>query len=546
MFLTLISSTILSIASLISAQEPPYLSPVLIQPGLATPKCLQPQNGASTSGTPIVLADCTGSTAQEWFFSNGLIRVFSNMCITVPNGNTATGQQLEIQTCDSSNNNQLWFYNFFNRNQISLTNDRGTCIDLTSGSTANGNIISVASCVSGNHNQVWNVGYLANTLPATSEEDQFGINDCGTHSSQSSSCQTIWINDVDDFCLWAPPSVGTIGDTEREEVGWCTKAGRGTRVIPDGTLSGVHFVHTPDYVQVTGVGHFENINIPKGDSGGELDPHGSDGKGNPIGGLVYGNTFGSALQYHEWTSFISDGLFCFRACVGPNAAELCQHIYDEMGCYWNMPANYDSGVFESCLGDDDLPMGVYGTSTWHQGTSPTPSAHPAASSSDCRRLSTVSVGTVTSGSSGSSSTTTTTSTTTSPSSTPTGHAVHPQASSSKCLTAASASKGAHVTIQDCNGSAGQQWTRSGSTFKVFGSFCLDNTNGVETNGNKLQVWSCSSGNKNQEWTTNSQNEIVLENTSFCVDLTNGVTTDGNQIQVWHCSTGNKNQEWHIV
>jgi hypothetical protein len=28
-----------------------------------------------------------------------------------------------------------------------------------------------------------------------------------------------------------------------------------------------------------------------------------------------------------------------------------QHIYDVMGCEWNMPANYDAGVFESCEGD---------------------------------------------------------------------------------------------------------------------------------------------------------------------------------------------------
>ena len=27
----------------------------------------------------------------------------------------------------------------------------------------------------------------------------------------------------------------------------------------------------------------------------ELDPHGADGNGNPIGGLVYGNSFGSQV-----------------------------------------------------------------------------------------------------------------------------------------------------------------------------------------------------------------------------------------------------------
>ena len=67
-----------------------------------------------------------------------------------------------------------------------------------------------------------------------------------------------------------------------------------------------------------------------------------------VGGLVYGNSFGTGLQYHEWTSFISDTEFCFRACVGSMATSYCQHIYDIMGCYWNMPANYDAGVFENC------------------------------------------------------------------------------------------------------------------------------------------------------------------------------------------------------
>jgi len=203
------------------------------------------------------------------------------------------------------------------------------------------------------------------------------------------------MNDADDFCLWAPPSPnGAIGETEREEVAWCTKSGRGTRVIPDGTLEGVHFVKTQDYVQVTGVGDFTKINVKKGDGGGELDPHGADGNGNPIGGLVFGNSFSQNLQYHEWTSFISDGQFCMRACVGPNAKENCQHIYDDMGCWWNMPANYDSGTFESCQGDDALPMGVYGTSTWHQGASPTPSAHPVPASSECRSFPTITSGPV--------------------------------------------------------------------------------------------------------------------------------------------------------
>lgn len=37
---------------------------------------------------------------------------------------------------------------------------------------------------------------------------------------------------------------------KRIEVAYCTQAGYGTRVLPDGTLTGAHFVQTPDYVQV--------------------------------------------------------------------------------------------------------------------------------------------------------------------------------------------------------------------------------------------------------------------------------------------------------
>ncbi|GLB44774.1 putative ricin-type beta-trefoil [Lyophyllum shimeji] len=123
---------------------------------------------------------------------------------------------------------------------------------------------------------------------------------------------------------------------------------------------------------VTGVGDFTKINIRKGDAGGELDNRGADGRGNPSGGLVYGNTFGNGTQYHEWTSFISDNEFCFRACTGGDATVNCNPSMT----LWAATANYDAGVFETCDGDNDLPMGVYGTSTWYQGCL----AHPVPAS----------------------------------------------------------------------------------------------------------------------------------------------------------------------
>ncbi|KAI0266457.1 hypothetical protein BC834DRAFT_823907 [Gloeopeniophorella convolvens] len=243
--------------------------------------------------------------------------------------------------------------------------------------------------------QTYSATYLPSNAPVHSEQGQAGTNKCGTNSNQTSQCQNAYLNSVDDFCIFAPPEPGPgsgIGNTEVCFIRLFGSAdGYGTRLIPDGTISGAHFVQTPDYVQVTGIGDLTKINVPKGDAGGELDPHGADGNGNPIGGLVFSSAFtGQIQQLHEWTNFVSDSEFCFRGCKdGPGAPALCEHIYDEMGCFWNMPGNYNKG-FAKCAGDSGPPMGVYGASTFHQGDGNTPAPHPAPATSSCTPFSTIS------------------------------------------------------------------------------------------------------------------------------------------------------------
>lgn len=374
----------------VKAQLPEFIGALLLQPQINNQKCLTASSNAD--GAPIILSTCTGGDNQKWTFTgnNGNVVVFGNKCLDVAAGVNADGTKLHLWTCGENNANQNWYYSKWD-NTLGWTGT-GKCLDVEGGGQADGTLIQIWGCNAGNPNQVWSAGYQAVTgLPVKSQDGQYGTNSCGTGSDQSSNCQTSWINSATDFCLWAPPYPGAIGDTEREAVAYCTKSGRGARTIPNGSLRGVHFVRTPEYVQITGVGDFTSMNIPRGDAGGELDNRGADGKGNPIGGLLYGNTFGENLQYHEWTEFISDGEFCIRACIGPRSKQLCNHIYDVMGCYWNIPANYDAGVFESCVGDPAIPMGVYGTSTWSQGVSPTPPPHPAPASSSCTTLSTVSV-----------------------------------------------------------------------------------------------------------------------------------------------------------
>ncbi|KAF8598862.1 hypothetical protein BDV93DRAFT_526468 [Ceratobasidium sp. AG-I] len=241
-------------------------------------------------------------------------------------------------------------------------------------------------------------------LPDTSEADQSGTNNCGTGNSPDSMCQNVFVNSASDFCVWGPPTPGAvIGAIEQIVVSYCTTPGRGTRLMPEGTLKSAHFLKTPDYVQVTGEGDFTKIGIKRGDSGGELDPHGADKLGNPHGGLVFSNAFsagpsGLGVQMHEWTNFQSSTEFCIKACKdGPGARQRCQHIYDLMGCLWNVPGQYGEG-FTNCEGESTLPPGLYPrpdgtTSTFRQGQPQSPEAHPAGSSSLCTTLASFAVGT---------------------------------------------------------------------------------------------------------------------------------------------------------
>lgn len=157
--------------------------------------------------------------------------------------------------------------------------------------------------------------YSPSDAPDHSEEGQSGTNKCGTSSSQTSMCQNAYrkrpclcVNALvpSDFCtiqstlqtisvyllrlsqVQVLPLVRQNGQkypgvrrsdisestllSHKEETNLITyQDGKGTRLIPDGTLKGVHFVKTPDYVQVTGVGDLTKINIPAGDAGGYVE-----------------------------------------------------------------------------------------------------------------------------------------------------------------------------------------------------------------------------------------------------------------------------------
>ncbi|KAJ7607978.1 hypothetical protein FB45DRAFT_763666 [Roridomyces roridus] len=198
---------------------------------------------------------------------------------------------------------------------------------------------------------------------------QSGYNICNsTTENQESLCQTMYVNHIDDWCLWAPaPPNTTIADAEGDVVAWCSKAGHGTRIIPAGAVTGLQFVQTKSYIQVAGTLNQALLNVG-GTDGGELDSGGQDGEGNPMGGLVYSNAFPSSngdnntfAQVQHWSFFIGNGAFCGKVCdmTGSNPGGLCNNIYDRLGCDYNAPNTAQEGTFEFCQGDDMTPVGTY-------------------------------------------------------------------------------------------------------------------------------------------------------------------------------------------
>lgn len=245
----------------------------------------------------------------------------------------------------------------------------------------------------------------------------------GTKVNQTSEARLATINSVDDWCTFGPKDKDTeLGDVEGETVAYCTKPRNNARVIPDGTVTSAHFVKTPLYVQIMAFGDFTKINFKKGDYGGELDPHGATGKGNPIGGNVTSNVTGKDVSYQEWMNYISHEMLCFRICTAGNdqisPAKECEHTLDKMGCRVIMPGNYEKDeVFDECEADAAYPPGVYvsdgksstfeqyNTGVWKDGkgkthgytngdkSAPTPTlAMSVPSSSKCKTKSSISNG----------------------------------------------------------------------------------------------------------------------------------------------------------
>jgi len=128
------------------------------------------------------------------------------------------------------------------------------------------------------------------------------------------------VNGPNDFCIWGTPDAdSTIGDEEARVVAYCTNPEWGARPIPAGAIHGLQWMETSAYIQISGFIDNTALGLDPGDGGGELDPHGADLQGNPLGGVVYSNstadaTGGQLAQAFNWNVFVGSGQFCIKVC----------------------------------------------------------------------------------------------------------------------------------------------------------------------------------------------------------------------------------------
>ncbi len=75
------------------------------------------------------------------------------------------------------------------------------------------------------------------------------------------------------------------------------------------------------------------------------------------------------------------------------------------------------------------------------------------------------------------------------------------------------------------------------------SYCIDNRGGSSSNGNKIQLYSCSAGSDAQEWFyTKGTQALWNPAVNKCIDLPNGIVGDWKPLQLWQCN-GTDSQRW---
>ena len=102
--------------------------------------------------------------------------------------------------------------------------------------------------------------------------------------------------------------------------------------------------------------------------------------------------------------------------------------------------------------------------------------------------------------------------------------------------------GTKVEVYTCNGTDGQQWSeQADGTVRADGK-CLDVVSGGTANGSPVDLYTCN-GTGAQVWQPQAGGVLFNPQSGKCLDDTGMSTTPGTQVQIWSC-TGGANQSWN--
>ncbi|WP_432745817.1 family 16 glycosylhydrolase [Streptomyces sp. JH002] len=113
-------------------------------------KCVDVAGSNTANGTPVVLYDCNGSSAQRWtVHSDGTLRALGK-CLSLVGSATGDGTKVHLWDC-TGNATQRWAISGA-RDIVNISADK--CLDVPWADPANNNQLQIATC-SGNAAQKW-------------------------------------------------------------------------------------------------------------------------------------------------------------------------------------------------------------------------------------------------------------------------------------------------------------------------------------------------------------------------------------------------------
>ncbi|WP_322501508.1 endo-1,4-beta-xylanase [Streptomyces rochei] len=117
--------------------------------GVASGRCLDVPNAATTDGTQIQLWDCHTNSNQQWTYTDaGELRIYGDKCLDA--AGTGNGAKVQIYSCWGGDN-QKWR---LDSDGSIVGVQSGLCLDAVGAGTANGTLIQLYSCSNGS-NQRW-------------------------------------------------------------------------------------------------------------------------------------------------------------------------------------------------------------------------------------------------------------------------------------------------------------------------------------------------------------------------------------------------------